>query len=234
MTTYRLPEPEVRFVRGPVTWLIKENPQLYALLSVLNRTVMDEFAQDPFMRGIFEDGMVWAAGGAVRDAANKEVPKDIDLWFQSERHLVFVRKFIRDHYDFKVLGSSDMVLKLAVCLDTTTTQEFTNIDLVKRFISSPMETARRMDFICCSAAVSHNTYIRHEMFEQDSKQKILRVNAPWRPKSSLARMQRFLDRGWSIPPEERQKLQALADDPHLPDYDFAFVDGKPSSGWQYE
>jgi hypothetical protein len=90
-----------------------------------------------------------------------------------------------------------------------------------------------MDFICCSAALSTLTFARHKDFEQDTRNRVLRINAPWAPRSSLRRVGRFLDRGWTIAPEEQARIQQLADDPKLPDWDFINSSGLLDGTFDY-
>jgi hypothetical protein len=216
----------------------------------------------PYFKPLGQDqgAYVWLAGGALRAALTGETPRDLDFCFATPSALAVALDFLKASYDHTVLPVPEharhqgaVVTKLLVRLDCvhetgvpllgrqiqrSFSDACTKVDLVRRFAPSPLDTARQMDFVCCAAALSTKTYARHARFEEDVAAKVLDVNAPWAPRASLRRVERFVERGWSISDAAKARLQALAGDPHLPEWDFHGSPGgvvRPESeGWDYD
>ncbi len=204
MPNRRIPALTAEFTSGPADKMLEK-------LSVRAQGLLFNLQE--------EVGNVWLAGGSIRCAAIGVPPRDFDFWFSNASEQRKAVQYIVTKYDHKVVADNEMTTKLLL------TDGGTKIDLVKRYFGSPLETARAMDFVCCSAALSTVTYARHDNFESDAEDKRLTVNAPHRPRSSVKRLEKFKSDGWTISDAERTKLQEMASDPHLPWFDF---DGKGS------
>lgn len=208
------PLPNSEFVVGPAAKVLARFEFAEFLRTLQNG--VERRAPSWVSRG---QDLVWFAGGCVRAMREGEAPRDLDVFFPNSFCLDAVLATIKENFDHQVLSTNELVIKLNVLIDDVAGR-FTAVDLVKRYALNPLATARAMDFVCCSAALSMTTYARHVRFESETAERVLTVNAPWRPRSSLKRAGRFEARGWRISDEERAKLKALAEDPYLPDWDF--------------
>jgi hypothetical protein len=209
-TTY-LPQPLSSFVSGPAKRMLARLPaSVRELLEMLQYGLKSDLS--------LKDGLVWIAGGAVRAIATdkNEAIRDVDLWFPTHALHLDALELIVNEYDHRTCVTSPMCTKLEVDIGQ---DDWTKVDLVRRMFPSPLDTARGMDFICCSAALSTTVYARHERFEQDASAKVLALNASWRPRASLKRVEKFVERGWTITDDELAKLKKMAEDTKLPEYD---------------
>lgn len=229
MTTLRVPEPGRKFIQGPPDAMFETMPVVRGFFRSLYADLHQAHGR------VYGDELVWIAGGALRCAVRGESPRDVDLFFDNSSLLRHAQRYIPEHCDCKVIDENEIVVKLEVrlapALRDLAGAGFVKVDLVKRYHGTALHTARSMDFVCCSAALSRKSFVRHEDFEADAAAKVLRINAPWRPRSSWRRMERFLERGWTISDAERDRLKAMADDWRLPAFDFS--DGAPKDGWDY-
>lgn len=136
----------------------------------------------------------WIAGGALRALFSAgETIKDVDLFFPNhaeamKAELWFENKGAKKLQSFET--ASKWLYKKRV------------YDVVKVFHSSdeqtPESTLARFDFTIACVAVTKDALYHHDTFWIDLVGKSLVINEPTMPVATLRRLQKFIQRGYTI------------------------------------
>ncbi len=134
----------------------------------------------------------WVAGGAVRDFfTQRSVETDIDLFFANRLDF----STVRNHWYWDDLDhlfpsvENDNVIKII-----THQGKF---DLVKKFFETPEKTVESFDFTVCAAAVDYDNFYYHPDFFMDLASKRLQIVSLPYPIATLARLQRYIKKGYT-------------------------------------
>lgn len=160
---------------------------------------------------IMNERSITLAGGAVRDLARNEKPKDFDLFCPD----IQLAKQYADEFVQLVHGSGIRVRR------TKHSFECRSADLVVQFIHAreyhhPQDTFRQFDFVPCMGAVRRGADgvlegWMHPDFYKSARSKRLQVNDDVRdPVNSMYRVMKFAQRGWSISKSDFARLLGMA------------------------
>lgn len=135
----------------------------------------------------------WIAGGAIRDLCKEGlINTDIDVFFSNptavEQAHAKLHEVVGSHLDLE----NERVYKWNV-------PKIGKIDIVRIPFTNPQACIDRFDFTVCSAAVDHQgTFYCHRRFFQDLEAMALVVNQLPFPLSSMRRMQKYIQKGYTI------------------------------------
>lgn len=146
----------------------------------------------------------WIAGGCVRDFFTSDhIGNDVDLFFPNKYEFDRLSSWmLTAMVDGASLGillhENDRVLKV----------QYRGIkyDLVKRHFGSMKETITNFDFTVCAAAVSQNDIVYDDRFFVDLARKSLHIVSLPYPYSSLKRLQKYVQKGYHMCPENMARL----------------------------
>lgn len=136
----------------------------------------------------------WIAGGALRAlfSAGEKI-KDVDLFFPNMATALEAEKFFKDK-GAKKLSSFDTASKWLYKKKV--------YDVVKVFHTTdeqtPLSTLKRFDFTIACVAVQDDKLHHHDTFWIDLVGKSLVINEPTMPVATLRRLQKFIQRGYTI------------------------------------
>lgn len=143
------------------------------------------------------------AGGFIRDAINDDTPKDMDLFFQSERDQ-------RDAMTTLLDGRWSFVEQKGSVLTLSCGQR--DVQLIHWSFSNISDLVSQFDFTCCAVALMRSprkgTWVNHSApsFKADTAARILKVHSLPKPVKSLSRVARFMKRGWTVTPETLEQI----------------------------
>lgn len=136
----------------------------------------------------------WIAGGALRAlfSAGEKI-KDVDLFFPNLAEAEKAEAWFEKN-EAKKLSSFDTASKWLYKKKV--------YDVVKVFASTedqtPLSTLARFDFTIACVAVTKDALYHHDTFWIDLVGKSLVINEPTMPVATLRRLQKFIQRGYTI------------------------------------
>jgi hypothetical protein len=157
-----------------------------------------------------EDAGTYLAGGAFLSYFTGKVVRDYDLFFENEYSLERVERHLRSNGYSDVYENSTVrsVGKDGICFD-----------LVKSTIPTIEETLDGFDFTICMAGANFNQICIEENYFTHVATRSLVINSIDRPVHTIKRMQKYVQKGYSMDDTEIVKLAKV-----LLDYDFSDVD----------
>lgn len=170
---------------------------------------------------------VFVAGGCIRDYfLNSRVSSDIDLFFESSSD------FDKTVNNFQLLKNSERIYEN----DNAIGFKYKNLkfDLVKtRYFKKLKDFKDGFDFTVCCAALDRNNFVCNDNYFLDLATKKLIISKITYPLSSLQRIQKYIQKGFTICNEglltlakEISKLEIHKEENKEKDLEF-YEDGTP-------
>lgn len=169
----------------------------------------------------------WIVGGAIRSYLSGGSKSDIDVCFRTIEDFEKAKEKIMNNkeIDAKVIYDGTNVLKLSTRIGL--------VDLVKKIFHSPVACIAQFDFTVICVAINKDPFyfVCHEMFFIDLASRRLVINALPFPLSTLQRLQKYIQKGFTICNgglfDIARAIQRLnLDDPNQNHFSF-YPDGTP-------
>jgi hypothetical protein len=134
----------------------------------------------------------WIAGGALREYFTKgnAHASDVDVFFPNKNQFDTAKKVL-------------VGLKSRLTFENDRITNFIHkkhkVQLIStKYFNNPMATLQEFDFTVCCAAVDRRNVYLHETFFMDLAKKRLVINSLPYPLSTMQRMQRYVQKGYTI------------------------------------
>jgi hypothetical protein len=138
------------------------------------------------------DATCWVAGGALRNYFSQGHAKgsDVDVFFPN------VEQFDKAKADLLLKGSKKTFENERI---TNFVHKGHKVQLVStKYFRNPAETIANFDFTVCCCAVDKQNVYPHDTFFMDLAKKRLVINALPYPLSTMQRLQRYVQNGFTI------------------------------------
>lgn len=143
----------------------------------------------------FPDCKFWIAGGALRDYWTiGYCSSDVDFFFNDRKDIVQTLLILRRDFKFKHYLITANAIKGTAVMNGKTVQ----IDLVKRLFPTPQHTIEEFDFTVVCCAIDREKMYYNPSFPFDLLKKKLVINALPFPLSTFQRVQKYVNKGYSI------------------------------------
>lgn len=178
------------------------------LLDWANKKVYSLFENNPNF---------WIAGGSLfKKYIGNETRSDIDLYFPNLDEYNKAIGCLLNNYDCLIDRETENSKQIRFSpsvrngsnryFSFSSSSDQITFDFVKIFSDSPEKTIGDFDFTICAIAADRDSIYYHENFKEDVKNKKIRINSTLNSHSSLFRLKKYNDLGYSISDEDFSKV----------------------------
>lgn len=142
----------------------------------------------------------WIAGGSLRAHFAREPIKDIDLFFENGKQWAAENLRLRN-FGYETVYDNPKVTRMRLGQ--------LNIDLVKTYFPDIAATISKFDFTVCTAGLNAEVLVLHDDFFVHLSARQLVLNTVDFPVGTLVRLQRYINKGYRICPNELRRLAMI-------------------------
>ncbi len=168
-------------------------PQMQECIDYFKYLILDDLG----------DVYCWVAGGALREyfTVGHAKASDVDVFFQDKEAFEAAKKALlaKGPQEGKAATSITTIMTFENDRITNFIHKKHKVQLIStKYFVDPQETIENFDFTVCCAAVDKADVYHHQTFFMDLAKKRLVINALPYPLSTMQRMQRYIQKGYTI------------------------------------